>query len=70
MPAIQTMDPKAVREMFTETPPLEVELAPLVSVEDRLIAVGKNEKVKIRIYTPKGEGPFPLFYTIMAAAGL
>ncbi|MBM4761777.1 alpha/beta hydrolase fold domain-containing protein [Bacillus sp. B15-48] len=55
------MDPQAVREMFAQAPPVEVELAPLAKVENRLIPVGEDEEIKIRIYTPEGEGPFPLF---------
>ena len=61
MPLIQLMDPKAVRAMFAEAPPVEVEMAPLAKVEDRFIAVDNNEKINVRIYTPEGEGPFPLF---------
>ena len=55
------MEPQAVREMMELAPQLEVELAPLAKVEDRLIAVGSDEKVKVRIYTPEGQGPFPMF---------
>lgn len=61
MPAIQSMDPKTVREMFAQAPPVEVELAPLAKIENRFIPVSKDEEISIRIYTPEGEGPFPLF---------
>jgi acetyl esterase len=61
MPAIQSMDPKTVREMFAQAPPVEVELAPLAKIENRCIPVSKDEEISIRIYTPEGEGPFPLF---------
>ncbi|WP_233269370.1 alpha/beta hydrolase [Alteribacillus sp. YIM 98480] len=61
MPAIQSMDPQTVREMFAQAPPVEVELAPLAKVENRLIPVSEGEEIKIRIYTPEGQGPFPLF---------
>ncbi|MDT8860257.1 alpha/beta hydrolase [Alkalihalobacillus sp. MEB130] len=61
MPAIQSMDPISVREMFAQAPPVEVELAPLAKIEDRFIPVDNNEEIKVRIYTPEGEGPFPLF---------
>ncbi|WP_235615857.1 alpha/beta hydrolase [Brevibacillus reuszeri] len=55
------MEPEAVRELLAQAPPLEVELAPLAKVEDRFIPVGKDEEIRIRVYTPHGEGPFPLF---------
>jgi acetyl esterase len=61
MPAIQSMDPQTVREMFALAPPVEVELAPLAKVEDRMIPVSQDCEIKVRIYTPEGQGPFPLF---------
>lgn len=61
MPALHSMEAQAVRDLFALVPPVEVELAPLASVEDRLIPVGNEEEINVRIYTPEGEGPFPLF---------
>ncbi|WP_244933573.1 alpha/beta hydrolase [Neobacillus mesonae] len=61
MPPLQTLKPQQVRDMFAGAPPIEVELAPLASVEDRLIPAGDGAEIKVRIYTPEGEGPFPLF---------
>ena len=55
------MEPDAVRELLAQAPPMEVELAPLAKVEDRFIPVGKDEEIRIRVYTPHGQGPFPLF---------
>lgn len=60
MPALHTMDPQAVRNLFAEAPPVEVELASVEKIEDRLIPVNDGE-IAARIYTPKGDGPFPLF---------
>lgn len=60
MPALHTMDPQAVRNLFAEAPPVEVELASVEKIEDRLIPVDDGE-IAVRIYTPKGDGPFPLF---------
>lgn len=60
MPAIETMEPEAVREMMAQAPPEEIELAPVANVENRLISVGDAE-IKVRVYTPEGSGPFPLF---------
>ena len=60
-PAIETMEPQTVREMFAMAPPVDVEPAALAKVEDRLIKVGGDAEIKVRIYTPEGQGPFPLF---------
>src|SRR5690625_1718145 len=60
MPAIEAMEPQAVREMMSQAPAVEVELAPLAKTDDKLISVG-DEKINARIYTPEGEGPFPIF---------
>lgn len=60
MPTIESMEPQAVREMMAQAPPVEVELAPVANIEDKLISVGDAE-IKVRIYTPNGNGPFPLF---------
>ena len=60
MPAMETMEPQAVREMFSQAPAVEVELAPVANIEDKLIPVEDGE-INVRIYTPHGNGPFPLF---------
>ncbi|RNB83179.1 esterase [Brevibacillus nitrificans] len=61
MSSFPTMEPKAVRDLLAQAPPLEVELAPLAKVEDRRIPVESATDIRIRIYTPEGNGPFPLF---------
>ncbi|MGE7758578.1 alpha/beta hydrolase [Peribacillus sp. NPDC097895] len=61
MPAIHTMEPQAVRELFSLAPPVEIELAAIEKVENRLISVGQDAEINVRIYTPEGQGPFPLF---------
>ncbi|MGM8364336.1 alpha/beta hydrolase [Virgibacillus sp. W0181] len=60
LPALETMDPQAVRDMLNQAPPVEVELAPLANIEDKVIPVDGGE-INIRIYTPEGIGPFPIF---------
>ncbi|KKB38692.1 alpha/beta hydrolase [Bacillus thermotolerans] len=60
-PLLQSMEPQAVRDLFAQMPPVEIELAPLAKVEDRQIPVGENEEIGIRVYTPEGQGPFPIF---------
>ncbi|MGF9909733.1 alpha/beta hydrolase [Brevibacillus porteri] len=61
MPPLHKMEPQAVRDLFASISPVEVELAPIAKVADRLIPVGADVEIKIRIYTPEGQGPFPLF---------
>ncbi len=61
MPLLQTMEPQAVRDMFAQAPVLDIKLEPLAKVEDRLIPVDRDVEIPVRIYTPEGEGPFPLF---------
>lgn len=60
MPAMHTMEPQAVRDMLAQAPPVEVELSPVAKVEDKLIPV-EDAEITVRIYTPEGNGPFPLF---------
>ena len=61
MPPLESMEPQAVRNMFREAPPVEVELAPLASIKDETIQVSETESINVRIYTPEGDGPFPVF---------
>ncbi|MBB6446684.1 alpha/beta hydrolase [Bacillus benzoevorans] len=60
-PALQSLEPQTVRDMFASMPLVEVELAPLANIEDRMIPVSHDEEIQIRIYTPNGQGPFPIF---------
>lgn len=60
MPAMQTMEPEEARKMLDEAPPAEIELAPVQSVKDLRIPVRDGE-INVRIYTPEGKGPFPIF---------
>ena len=60
MPAFETLEPQAVRDIFSQVPPVEIELAPVAKIVDQQIAV-ENDDINIRIYTPEGNGPFPIF---------
>jgi len=60
-PKLQSLTPEQVREMMSLAPaPEGIEVPPVAKVEDRQIAVNDGE-ISVRIYTPSGEGPFPLF---------
>lgn len=61
-PTFQDLTAQQVRDMMAmaPAPPFEVEVPPVANVENRTIPV-KDGEINIRIYTPSGEGPFPLF---------
>ncbi|UED72379.1 alpha/beta hydrolase [Brevibacillus sp. DP1.3A] len=61
LPPLHKLEPQAVRDIFAQIPAIEVELAPLAKVEDKLIPAGADAETNIRMYTPEGQGPFPLF---------
>ncbi|MFF5400602.1 alpha/beta hydrolase [Peribacillus butanolivorans] len=61
LPALQTMEPQTVRQLLALAPSVEVELAPLSKIYNRLIPIGQDTEINVRIYTPMGEGPFPIF---------
>ncbi|WP_371813409.1 alpha/beta hydrolase [Brevibacillus sp. HB1.2] len=61
LPPLHKLEPQAVRDIFAQIPAVEVELAPLAKVEDKLIPAGADAEINIRMYTPEGQGPFPLF---------
>lgn len=60
-PKFQSLSADQVREMMSLVPaPEGIEIPPVAKVENRQIAVNDGE-ISVRIYTPSGQGPFPLF---------
>lgn len=61
-PKLQDLSAQEVRHAFSQAPPPPegVEVPAVANVEERQIAVNDGE-ITVRIYTPSGEGPFPLF---------
>ncbi|MEL3962488.1 alpha/beta hydrolase [Lysinibacillus endophyticus] len=59
-PKIQDLTPDVVRQGLNAPVPEGVEVPPVAKVENRQIPVHEGE-ITVRIYTPEGEGPFPLF---------
>ena len=57
-PALTEMSPAAAREMFRAGYPARPDVV-VGNVEDRTLSVIERE-IPVRIYTPKGEGPFPV----------
>lgn len=66
-PNLESVNLKELRKTFTQAPPeasklfVEREHINLAKIEDHLISVEKNTDIKVRVYTPKGKGPFPIF---------
>ena len=58
LPDFSTLEPDVVRQMFTAMPG-RGSAEPVARVEDRSIP-GPTREIPIRIYTPGGNGPFPV----------
>ncbi|KKK39837.1 esterase [Mesobacillus campisalis] len=52
---------QAIRELFKKPPGKKEDIGRLAKIEEQFIPVDKDANVKIRIYTPKADGPFPIF---------
>lgn len=61
IPPIHLMEPQAVREIFAQGAAVEIEVEQVARVENRAIPVNEADEINIRIYTPEGQGPFPIF---------
>ncbi len=60
-PALHTMTPKEVRRLRGTTLNKQpIKNANISKIEDNVISMRDGEKIKIRIYTPHGDGPFPV----------
>lgn len=58
-PALNELSPVEARQMAAELAALGGEAEPVASIEDRTIP-GPAGEIPVRIYTPAGEGPFPV----------
>jgi acetyl esterase len=58
-PPISSLEPAAARKAMQEMPSINAPLAPVAKVENRAIP-GPYGEIPLRIYTPLGEGPFPI----------
>ena len=59
-PAIHTMTPEEVRDLRASTLVQDHNSVELADIKDKYIEVRDGSKIKVRIYTPVGEGPFPV----------
>ncbi|MEG0439901.1 MAG: alpha/beta hydrolase [Solibacillus sp.] len=60
LPSLVSMDYVEARRMRAAMPKSGFQLAPLAKIEERFISVRDGEQIAIRIYTPFGDGPFPV----------
>ncbi|RPF52163.1 alpha/beta hydrolase [Aquisalibacillus elongatus] len=61
MPDFTLMEPEEIRNLFEDMPLGDYEPEEVAHVEDRTITARDGYKIPIRVYTPEGEGPFPVF---------
>lgn len=60
-PSLHTMTPKEIRKLRAKAPKMTLSKpVNLSKVEDCFISARDGEEIQIRIYTPIGEGPFPI----------
>jgi len=59
-PSLHTMTPVEVRELRAGQPKPLNNKTQVKNIEDQLIKVRDGASIKIRIYSPKGKGPFPI----------
>lgn len=69
LPDFTTMDPIDVRAILDQAKNLEMELASVASVKDRDISVSPSDYIRLRIFTPEGNGPFPIIIYYHGGAG-
>lgn len=60
IPSLATMTAEKAREMRAKYPPIHVPSGKLASIENKGITARDGFSVPVRIYTPMGEGPFPV----------
>ncbi len=61
-PKIQSFDPIELKAIMAQAPAPEVavELPAIQKVEDRMIPTSDGQEIRVRVYTPEGNGPFPI----------
>ncbi|MFC7686981.1 alpha/beta hydrolase [Ureibacillus sp. GCM10028918] len=59
-PKIESFDPIELKAIQAQAPVLPQDNLPSIhQIEERFIKVKDGEEIRLRIYTPEGEGPFP-----------
>ncbi|GEL78842.1 alpha/beta hydrolase [Tenuibacillus multivorans] len=60
MPNFSKMEPEEVRSLFNEVPLGDNEPEEVAQIEERTIPASDGYDIPIRVYTPEGQGPFPV----------
>lgn len=60
LPSLATMTAQKAREMRANYPLADVQPGKVASIENRTVLARDGYRIPVRIYTPVGEGPFPV----------
>ncbi|MBX5436877.1 MAG: alpha/beta hydrolase [Alicyclobacillaceae bacterium] len=61
MQPIYQMTPEQARQRLAQAPVPEVPVEAVASIREEVITTDDDAHIRVRIYTPHGQGPFPLF---------
>ncbi|TFB15095.1 alpha/beta hydrolase [Filobacillus milosensis] len=61
MPDFSTMEPEEVRALFEQMPLGDYVPEEVSNVEDITISASDGYEIPVRVYSPEGQGPFPVF---------
>lgn len=59
-PSLVTMTAQKAREMRAKYPPIDMSPGKVASIENTIVQARDGYHIPVRIYTPVGEGPFPI----------
>lgn len=60
LPSLTTMTAERARALRAALPPVRVKIGQVAKIENLTIPVRDGAQIPVRIYTPIGEGPFPI----------
>lgn len=59
-PSLATLTAQKAREMRAKYPPIDTPSGKVASIENTIVQARDGHSIPVRIYTPVGEGPFPV----------
>ena len=60
LPSLTTMTAERARALRAAVPPVQVKTGHVATIDNRTITARDGAQIPVRIYTPVGEGPFPI----------
>ena len=60
LPSLTTMTAERARALRAALPPVQVKTGNVATIDNRTITARDGAQIPVRIYTPVGEGPFPI----------